>query len=79
MLLFVVFPSYELMHFPSVSQFNGNIFLVLYGLTITTKVEMMQQNYDVITGANYRADTEDFTQRRCKKLTSCQFLENTKT
>ena len=30
-----------------------------YGLTIRTKVEMMQQNYDVITGANYRADMED--------------------
>ena len=37
-----------------------------YGLTIRTKVEIMQQNYDVITGANYRADTEDLHKNDAK-------------
>ena len=48
------------------------------GLTIRTKVVMIQQKYETITEVNYRADTKRFTHRRCKKLTSCQFLDDAK-
>ena len=37
-----------------------------------------QQKYEAITGVNYRADTKRFTHRRCKKLTSCQSLDDAK-
>ena len=33
-----------------------------YGITIGAKVVMIQQNYEAITGVNYRADTKRFTQ-----------------
>ena len=61
------------MHRPSVNRFDGAIFL-----TIRTKVMMIKQKYEAITGVNYRADTKRFTHRRCKKLTSCQFLDDAK-
>ena len=39
---------------------------------------MIQQNYKVTDRVNYRADAKLFTHRRCKKLTSCQFLDGVK-
>ena len=49
-----------------------------YGVTIRTKVVIIQQKYEAITGVNYRVDTKGFTYtmqeidimpilRRCKK------------
>ena len=49
-----------------------------YGLTIRTKLVMIQQKYEEITRVIYQADTERFTHRRCKKLTPCQFLDEAK-
>ena len=49
-----------------------------YGLTIRTKVVMIQQKYEAITGVNYRADSKRFTHRQCKKLTSCLLLDDAK-
>ena len=38
-----------------------------YGLAIRTKVVMIQQNYEAITGVNYRADKERVRQTMQKK------------
>ena len=47
-------------------------------LSIKSKVGMMQQNYNVTDLVSYGADAKRFTHRRCKKLTSCQFLDGAK-
>ena len=39
---------------------------------------MIQQNYNMTDRVNYGADAKRFTHRRCKKLTSCQFLDGAK-
>ena len=39
---------------------------------------MIQQNYNVTDRVNYRANAKRFTYRRCKQLTSCQFLDGAK-
>ena len=49
-----------------------------YGFTIRTIVAMIQQKYESITGVKYGADTKRFTHRRCKKLTTRQFLDQAK-
>ena len=48
------------MHCPCVNRFDGDIVLVQFDLTIRTKVVMIQQKYEAITGVNYRADTKRF-------------------
>ena len=47
-------------------------------LIIRTKLVMIQQNYYLIDGVNYRAYTKRFTHKQLQKLTSCQFLEDAK-
>ena len=39
---------------------------------------MIQQNYNVTDGVNFRADAERFTRKQYKKLTSCQLLDDAK-
>ena len=46
--------------------------------TIRTKEGMIQQSYKVIDAVNYSTDAKRFTDRRCKKLTLCQFLDDAK-
>ena len=38
----------------------------------------MINKVNVADRVNYRADAKRFTHRRCKKLTSCQFLDGAK-
>ena len=51
-------------------------------LTIPTKMGVIRQSKNVgsveVDRVNYRADTKQFTNRQCKKLTSCQFLGDEK-
>ena len=63
-------------HRPSVNRFDKDIFLVRFNHS--NQVVMIQQKYGAITGVNYRVDTKRFTHRRCKKLTSSQFLDDAK-
>ena len=37
------------------------------------KVGTVQQNNNMIDGVNLRAEAKQFTHRRCKVLTQCQF------
>ena len=58
-----IMTSFFLHHFPS-----GKSIFIRYGLTIRTKMVMIQQMYEVITRVNYRADRKQFTHRQCKNL-----------
>ena len=70
--------SFQNTQFYRIKGVGGSGIFSWYALTIRTKVTMIQQNYKTITGVNYRADTKRFTHRRCKNLTSCQFLDDAK-
>ena len=54
--------------------------VLFYGtvLAMRTKVGTIEQNSNVIDGVNLRAEAKRFTHRRCKVLTSCQFLDDAK-
>ena len=52
------------------NRFDRDIFFVWF--------DYQNQSGEALTGVNYRADKKQFTHRRCKKLTSCQFLDDAK-
>ena len=63
-------------HHPGVNQFDRVISGTV--LAFRTLKGMVQQNYNAVDGVNYSADMKRFTHRRCKKLRSCQLLDDEK-